>query len=167
MYNLVKILDKALSLCDKENIPYGEITSITVNKRLSKAWGRCIHRSGSTTYQIEVRKIIADSKTTPEKAIMEVVLHEIIHTCEGCWNHGELFKSYGSRFAKYGYNVGNAKTSVDSTEIDINTYVEKCKYAVRCPKCGFTIAKDRMCGIIKYPNFYTHTKCGETFVRFK
>lgn len=168
MYNLNGLLEKALYYCTLENIPFRKITHITVNNRLSKAWGRCLSKSGSGRYWIEVRGIIADDKITPEKSAMEIILHEVIHTCEGCWNHGALFKEYSKRLEKYGYyNVGGASTTIAAMNIDNEVYTEKCKYEVRCTKCGYAIGKNRMCNLIKYASSHTHNRCNAPFERVR
>ena len=167
MYDLNAMLNKGKSLLDKGGIPYGKIFGIKVNNRLSRRWGRCIRKTGSSGYWIELRKILADDTVTSEKGIMDVILHEMIHTCEGCWNHGTLFNEYGKRLEKYGYDTQGSTTSAEKLQLNMVAYTENMRYAVQCPVCKYTIYRDRMCDMIRYPEFYAHTKCGKSFVRIK
>ena len=168
-WNLDELFKKALEICDAEEIPYRKINSIKANNRLTKSWGRCLTRY-HTEFDIEVRgKILNKSLFPDERGIMEVILHEIIHTCPDCWNHGALFKEYGGRLEKYGYNVGSATTNPEKLGADSIAYSAAFRYMVKCPKCGYTIGKDKMCDLIKYPSIYSHTPCGNDshFVRIR
>lgn len=167
MYNLEKLLSKALDICDKENIPYRNITEIKVNNRLSKSWGRCLTKN-HTDFWIEIKGKICDEKVTPnENGLLEIILHEVIHTCEGCWNHGKLFKEYGGRLEKYGYNVGKSTTSAAALQLDNTAYKETFKYAIQCTGCGNIIYKDKMMDFVRFPHFYSCKKCGKTFTRIR
>ena len=168
MYNLHALLRKALEMCDKEGIPYRTISSIKMNGRLSRAWGRCKHKRGSDIFTIEICKTIADDTITPESGALAIILHEIIHTCEGCWNHGSLFKSYGDRFTKYGYtDIGNACTDAVALQMDVEKYELSKKYICKCERCGYTITQNKASHFITHMSSYTHTGCGGHFIRVK
>lgn len=168
MYNLRAMLNKALEICAKEGIPYGEITGIKVNDRITKALGRCTrHKQGGVvTFSIDIKRSITDDKITPETGIMSIICHEIIHTCEGCFNHGKLFNSYGERLKKYGYDTQGTSLSMEKFCVSKEAYLQTFKYQVRCKKCGNVWGKNRMDSLIKYPSIYS-CKCGGTLERIK
>lgn len=161
-WNINELFEKALEICEAESIPYRKINGISTNNRLTRALGRCI-TSNHREFKIEVRGKLLDKSLFPEeRTVMEVIIHEIIHTCPDCWNHGYQFKIYGKRVEKYGYIVGNSTTDMKEHGADVIAYQESCKYLVKCPKCGYTIGKDRMCDLIRYPHLSYHSPCGIT-----
>lgn len=165
MKNLKELLEKCLEMCRECDIPYRNITEIKLNNRLSKSWGRCCTRNHRDFY-IEIQGKFAQDKFSTENQVIEVICHEIIHTCEGCWNHGELFHNYGRRLTeKYGINVS---TTADAEQLTIDSIAWKnsFRYMVSCP-CGNSYGKDRMCDLIRYPQLYTCSKCGGKFTRIK
>lgn len=167
MYDIKSLLLKALVVCDTEGIPYRKITDISVNKRLSKAWGRCIKDAETGNFSIELREVVTDENITAEKGIMSIILHEVIHTCEGCWNHGIKFNSYGDRLLKYGYDTQNATKSMEKLGVDREKCVNSMRYVCRCKKCGILEGRQRMCKFINEPQNFTHKGCGGTFERIK
>lgn len=164
MKNLNELLQKALEMCDHCGIPYREITEIKTNNRLSSCWGRCLTKN-HRAFWIEINGKFARDEFSTDAGIIEVICHEIIHTCENCWNHGDLFMAYGRRLTEnYGIKV-SATDSAENRTIDAIAWKESKKYAVKC-NCR-TVYKDRLCDIIKYPSIYKCTACGGNFVRIK
>ena len=167
MHDINLLLKKALSICDKENIPYGNITGISINNRLSKALGRCMRKGNTDNYSIELRNIIADDTITPEHGALEIILHEIIHTCKGCWNHGDLFNSYGARLAKHGYGTQGSTKNMDSLNLNMDNYIKAAKYICKCEKCGHIEVRQRKCKFTDEPQNFIHKSCGGSFIRVK
>lgn len=165
MKDLNKLLDSALAMCDEVGIPYGTIRIITLNNRLSRAWGRCLSQDGGKTFWIEIQGKFAQDEFSTDKAVIAVIIHEIIHTCEGCWNHGSQFMAYGKRIAdRFGINVA-ATDSPENLIVDSIAWNQSKKYEVKC-KCR-SIYKDRMCDIIKFPHTYTCKLCHGSFKRVR
>lgn len=164
MKNLNELLQNALEMCDSVGIPYGKITEIKINNRLSKCWGRCLTKN-HREFWIEINGKFAKDEFSTNESIIAVICHEIIHTCENCWNHGEKFMAYGKLLtAAYGIKV-SATDSAENLTIDKIAWEKSMKYAVKC-NCR-TVYKDRMCDIIKYPKLYTCGKCKGFFERIK
>lgn len=164
MKNLNELLKQALEMCDKCGIPYGKITEIKINNRLSRSWGRCLTKNHKE-FWIEIQGRFAQDEYSTENAVIAVICHEIIHTCEGCWNHGYKFMQYGKLLTdNYGIKV-SATDSAGNLTIDSISWENDMRYAVKC-NCT-TIYRDRMCDLIKYPQIYTCKKCGGKFARIK
>ena len=125
----VKLINdnKTLGLCRKQTLGDKTLFSIYLNKKMLSA----------TRQEIE-----------------NTLLHELIHTIEGCFSHGYDFSKV-SRFVntQYGYNV-QVKTACRAFEKHINY-----KYEVVCTKCGSKHRYTRKTNLIKYPNLY-HCVCG-------
>ena len=164
MKNLNELLKEAMEKCAAVGIPYGNITEIKLNNRLSKCWGRCLTKDHKN-FWIEINGKYASDEFSTNDNIIEVICHEIIHTCEGCWNHGYKFMQYGKLLtAAYGIIV-QTTDSAENRTIDKIAWENSKKYAVKC-NCR-TIYKDRMCDIIRYPHIYECNKCKGKFERVK
>lgn len=127
----------AKSLLDSLNIPYVDCP-VSVNTRLTKTWGQCWHKRvfGVIEHRITLNPILLRD-TTEDDALMNTLLHEYLHTCPKCDNHGAVWKHYADLINnKYHYNI---KRCTSSEEKGLNTeeYV-KYKYEVSCPDCGHT-----------------------------
>lgn len=119
-------------ICEDLNIPIGCVKSIKENPRLSSTWGRC-RKATQHTYEIEIRsRLLADD--VPHKVLMNTMLHELIHTCKNCMNHGEVFKRYAKRLNDIGYDVQTYVTQAEHKAV----YDEPkpFKYMVVCEDCG-------------------------------
>lgn len=165
MKDLNKLLDSALAMCDEVGIPYGTIKEIKLNNRLSRAWGRCLTSDGRKTFWIEIQGKFAKDEFSTDKAVIAVIIHEIIHTCEGCWNHGSLFMEYGKRITdRFGIKVA-ATDSPENLTVDSIAWNQSKRYAVKC-SCH-TIYKDRMCDLIRFPHIYKCKRCHGNFERVR
>jgi len=140
-------------------IPVGNVTGLTINNRTSKRLGRCSRRDNNFTIEVSA-KILHD-----KNEVLNTIYHELIHTCPSCFNHGDKWQSYG-QLAEVKLNLAKPITrctSVDRTE----EYVSQFKYVLKCECCGVEILKDRMCGVVKNPELYTHSKCGGKLIRVR
>lgn len=97
-----KIIMSAEQKLDDMGIKYGNIVLWEINVRARKRYGQCkLIRSGC--YSIDISEAIFDAD---DNVIEEVILHELIHSCKGCMNHGVLWKQYVHMInEKYGYNI--------------------------------------------------------------
>lgn len=153
-------------------IPVGNVTELTVNNRTSSRLGRCTKRVerldfvdgkivAQETFSIEISgKILHDVKE-----VENTLYHELIHTCPSCLNHGDRWQRYGE-IAEAKLNLSSPITrckAVDKTE----EYISQFKYLLKCECCGALVPKDRMCGVVKNPELYTHRNCGGKFVRVR
>lgn len=76
--------------------------AVTVNTRAKRRLGCCIYRDGM--FYIEVaQRLLADDR---QELLEETLVHELLHTCYGCQNHGKRWKSYAEKvYAALGYHV--------------------------------------------------------------
>ena len=82
-------------------VPADICEQVEINSRPKKRYGCCRLKNG--VYHIEVSEFILGCD--PEK-IRGVLAHEILHTCKGCYNHGNMWKRYASMMnSAYGYNI--------------------------------------------------------------
>lgn len=148
----------------------GDIKRIVTNNRTKNRWGQCrrtLNRStGKVEYEIEIGEWMTDEKF-PETLIRNTIAHEILHSCEGCMNHGAKWHGYAMTMNnKYGYDI---QTYATKEEMAMRNEVEpiKYKYTFKCEKCGEIIGQHRACKFTKHPEKYQHTGCGGKFVKIK
>ena len=128
----------------------------------ANTWGYCRHR-GSMNYI----SISEDLMHVSEHSLMTTLLHEVLHACKGCHNHGYLWKNYADKVNRtYGYNIKRT-TSMEEKGIDAENRHIEYKYAVRCESCKRLVVRTKMCNIIKYPDNYRCGVCNGKFVREK
>lgn len=156
MKDLYKLVCDAVDECEDVGIEVGIISSIVINSRAQRRWGRC-HKLGDSTYEIEISSKLLNDEVD-YYATKNTVVHEVLHTCDGCMNHGPLWKSYAERMNKaYGYNI---KRTTSSEEKGIKrTY----KHTVICDNCGQVYHANRMTQAFKAIKNYPYTsqcKCG-------
>ena len=123
------------------------ITRITVNNRLSRALGRCTMSwdawNRKYSYKIEMNPcMLADD--LEDKVPKNTIMHELIHTCKDCMNHGSEFQHRASIVnRKLGYNV---HTQTDSRILEAAGVVVKKtpdRYGIVCNKCGRVVQKKK------------------------
>ena len=86
-----RLLEKCKEILQKEKIPVCEkIKALKINDRIRSRFGSCRKvQSGqrdTEEYLIEVSGRLMESE---DKTIETVLLHELLHTCYGCMNHGK------------------------------------------------------------------------------
>lgn len=136
------------------------IIDVTVNKRAKKRLGCCrqIKDNGKVKkYVIEISHIVT---ACDEKALKTIIVHELLHTCPGCFNHGKKWKQYSQMAANLmGIQI---KRTADYLQLGISIpeKKEETKYFLRCSACGQLYERKRMCPLIKHPERYRCGKCG-------
>ena len=90
-----------------------------------------------------------------EKLIKETIIHELIHTLKGCFNHGYNFIRYAN-FIKYktGYNI-----VVKNSDPQFGQKIQK-KYKITCLDCGKVFYRHRLSVYLKH-GFCKHVCGGE------
>ena len=159
-------LSACLKTCRKElrrlHIPVRRAV-ISENKRLKTTWGRCGHSDRKRVFAIEINSVLLD-ENNPESALKETVIHELLHTCPGCMNHGEVWQRYAARVnAAYGYHI-KTTSSEEEKGISENRMHAGKTYQLRCECRGATIYRSSRCKVVRNPSAYACGKCGGKFV---
>ncbi len=158
--DLDKLLADLHAQLRKMGVPVSPKTQpgVRVNSRAKRRLGCCWCQQG--VYTIEV----AERLLTDPELLRETLLHELLHTCPGCRDHGKLWKQYADYVNK---NLG--------TDIQRTVKVEgeseplrrdEVKYILRCRDCGQEIKRMRMCKVVKSPWRY-RCLCGGKLERIK
>lgn len=151
---------KELRNCD---IPiYSGLIIIKANHRAKSRFGCCRKMNkgiGRHYFEIEISARLAEVE---DQKIKEVIAHELLHTCRGCQNHGQQWKSHAQRAnQKLGYNI-TTTTRYEYFDLSKPKMSEINKYKIVCQNCGTTTYRKRQCKLVKYPQNYRCIKCGGT-----
>lgn len=137
MKDLQYYFQLALNEMDVLDIPYNHIEECTINTRAKHRYGQCRRRNGK--YYINISERLLEDYV-PTKSLMTVLCHEILHTIDGCMNHGKLWKEYADLVNDcYAYNI--TTTSSDKKyglkpQENVKRKRMDYKYRVECCNCG-------------------------------
>ena len=96
MKNLLAYVESVREMLNEVDIPYDGTAYVVVNNRLRRPWGVCKRMTkpnGKMGFIIEINKCLVDERNS-DKGLIETLLHEYIHTCKDCFDHGETWKYY-------------------------------------------------------------------------
>ena len=134
MKDLNKLYKEALADVINAGIKPGNILSVNVDFKDMSAWGSCNYDSENDGYHIKISdRTLADN--LEDKAAMDTIAHEILHTCDSCMNHGKVWKSYTDAMnliykGKYHITVKETRQH-KGIEFDERRY----KYVIQCKHC--------------------------------
>lgn len=163
MHNLQKELRWAEKVLKSLNIPFIHPIEVTVNTRAKSRYGQC--RKSADGYHINISEVLMRD-SSDIRALDATLLHELIHTCPGCMNHGELWKTYGYRvYEKTGLEIERTSDYEKLYGIRLEKpkeQVESYKYGVYCPKCGHKWFYKRRSKAVLHPELYRCPDCKVT-----
>lgn len=104
-------------------------------------------------YAIEVSASLLDR---PEQ-LRETLLHELLHTCPGCQNHGAAWKAWAAKAGEaFGVSIRRLAPAEEGRPPKRR---EPIKYVLECRSCGAKIARSRLSKAVLHPERY-RCKCG-------
>lgn len=161
MEKLEAALETCRRQCDALRIPYGKVNAIYPSTKVNRRWGMCYYRPYGS--DIEISKVLLDSKVE-EIHLLDTVMHELLHTCPGCQNHGAQWKRYATMVnTAYGYHV---KRGSSYAEMGLTDPEEKtAKYRFKCQSCGAVITRQRASAFTRNPDGYRCGACRGKLVR--
>lgn len=142
---------------DDLKIAYASDITFDINYRAKTRLGQCKRKGDS--YIVEIASSLLDEQT-PESLLIETLMHEILHTCDGCMKHTGKWKQYADKVnAAYGYNITR---TAGREELPENISADlKPKYRVVCKSCGAVYERFKQSAVIKHPERYRCGKCGK------
>lgn len=154
MKNLNVLFEQAMYIVESCGIETGDIANVTINTRAKTRWGQCRKMGGRYYINISSR-ILADEVDT--HATMETIIHEILHTCYGCMNHGKNWKRLANIITR---ETGLQITTTSSAERFGLEEEVRNNYIFVCEKCGQVIRRNRKSKFVKNYRLYRCGKCG-------
>lgn len=159
-------LDELASIDLLDNV--GEIDEWYVDKRATRRLGVCKHRRCMEYIYHSIGISSWLLKDFDDKTIKNTIMHELLHTFEGCDNHGYKWQKYADIVnTKLGYNIkrlSSLETICENNDIDYNKYENvHYKYKGTCKKCGYVWRQNRLSAhtLMSYKlGRMTHRTCG-------
>lgn len=157
-------LFQAVKECEEElraiGIPVGHVAEVRVNTRARKRWGQC--RQEADGFHISISDRLLGEET--REGLRDTILHELLHTCPLCGNHGAMWKHY----AEYVNSRLHANVKrINSNEEKGLPPEEEARVLHRyhCAVCGQVVTKQRECKFTKNYSLYRCGVCGGRFVK--
>ena len=161
MRNLQEYANRCMKQLDAVDIKYGNVLAFEINTRAKNRWGQCERVSSILNcFTININCMLLDEKNS-EQALIDTLMHELLHTCKGCFNHKNEWKRLAEKVNKiYNYNIKRTYSLVDyGIEIETEDIAEP-KYKIQCTGCGRVYTRQRKSKVIVHPENYRCCNCG-------
>ena len=162
MKDYMAMFNEAMDIVESLGIETGNIIDVKLNYRAKNRFGQCRRNNVFNTYELNFNHLIFADEANDD-AIMNVLIHEILHTCEGGMTHkGEWKRLANVVREKTGYNVTRCNSYSD---FGIDTPIRKKahNYVFVCEDCGGKIVMERASKFVKNYKHYRCGKCGGDF----
>lgn len=163
MKNLKELYNQCIQELTDIGIEYGNVSEIVVNKRAKRRWGLC-KKLPNKSFRIEIScQLLQDSVS--DDACKNTIIHELLHTCEGCQNHGYKWKEKAN-IVNSNYPQYNIKRTTSEQEKGIDEKDDKKRYPYqfKCEGCGKISKRMKMSKFVKYYKNYRCRACGGKFI---
>lgn len=151
----------------KAGIPVSDsINPLIKISRAKRKWGSCKLLLNKSSYKFEISiSEICFKEPDYIRFISNTMAHELIHTVNKCFNHGEYFKIYSNLAIKAGYTITTtSKSSVVKSEKD---KYNEAKHILKCTKCGEMYYRFRFPKRKGYINRIRCGVCGGSLIKIK
>lgn len=162
MKNLENYIPEVTTILQDCGIPYGNVVSVEPNSRFRARWGDCTYNRITGEFRIRISTYLLEDDI-PDRALLDTLLHEYLHTCPECQNHGAVWKRYAAKInARYGYAIKriNSEKEKEVPEGRIQHRHMERKYQLQCCGCGKIIRYARRTGTYMSPGRYRCATCG-------
>lgn len=132
MKDIWKLYDICVNQLDSIGIVYSIVDNIVVNRRAKAMWGRCTDIGNR--YKIEISVSLLEDNVD-DMATLNTLMHELLHTCDGCMNHGAKWKEYANMVNNtYGYSI---KRCTSAKEKGLKEREHDYHFIVHCNQCNY------------------------------
>ena len=147
MRDLQELFERAKDYLDVIEVPYSkDIEWIKANSRYTRRYGNCAwhydNKKGRRVFQIQIASFLLSEEITDDKVVLSTIIHELIHTCEGCQNHGAKFHYWGDLVTDcYGIEITTYVSDERAAKVREAGVAPKRKsvsynWAFNCENCG-------------------------------
>lgn len=140
-------------------IPVRSVSSWRVSTRCRQQWGHC-KAVGFGAFEITISaKLLQDD--VDDQFAKDTIAHELLHTVDGCMNHGKKWKTLANRVNTCcpGYCIKSRTAAIEKG------IAVEYRYLMRCCGCNATIGRHRKSPFVDHPEHYKCSKCGGKFER--
>lgn len=153
MLNANELLQEAIEQVKSIGIVPGKINAKVELNTTAKRFGRCskvIHKDYD--YEIQINKKLL---SVDKSKLMSTLVHEVLHSCKGCMNHGSVWKNYAAMMNfQFGYDISRT-SSYEAIGIERPV----AKYTIECQGCGNKFHRQNKSKLITHTSQYK-CKCG-------
>lgn len=125
-------------------------------------WMKIKRYSDSSSFGLRVSRLF-ENHTNEEDGmhrLKESLIHELVHTLPGAFNHGIYFKEYGRMFHSYYPDYTVERVSRGGSSYTPPVRKRNYKYKITCNTCGAVSRYQRLCNTVKYcSNKYSICYC--------
>ena len=167
MKDLDKLYMEVLEDVMNSGVTPGSITGVSVDRRARKRAGVCIRHNRIGTYEIKISAfVLADD--VAEQNVKNVIAHEIIHTVEGCMNHGYEWKKQAAVVMGYKpeYSIKRVEEA-SSVGLTPEKRLESARYVYKCTGCGIIVTRNRASRFTDQTWRYRCGACGGKFTAIR
>lgn len=169
MKNVNEIAQRCMAILDDCEINYTKPRMVGTSARYSRSLGKCYRKYDDEMDELYFEIKISDhilADDIPMREVENTMLHELIHTCRGAFNHGaEFVRLAGIVNRKYGYHISRTSKYSDFG-LDHTKILEQKRYEVECVACNGIYKYSRMGKVLKNLDRY-RCGCGGKLVRTK
>lgn len=98
------MINECIDICKAVNIPISK-SIIFGNSRGERTHGYCKLKTDPRTHGV-VYLVNISSYLVNDEEKKNTIIHELLHTCDGCFNHGTLWQHYGNIIKRnYGIEI--------------------------------------------------------------
>lgn len=97
-----------------------------------------------------------------EKGLKNTIIHELLHTCDGCFNHGEEWKKQAQKVNReYGYQIQRVSTAEEKGIVYDTREIKpkQINHIVHCCNCGKIYTRNKNSKLITHTHLYRCGKC--------
>lgn len=164
---LRKLSEEAKSEVLKLNIPIGKTITFKVGNLL-RAFGNCTLKRNIAKgdyFIISIASTLLQAGSDTD--VKDTIIHELIHTVDGCMNHGYLWKSYADKvnraYTQYHISRTGMVDSLENSSAFKSSMVATAKYVLKC-ECGKEVVYGRKGKIVdlvarNYPSYMGGITC--------
>lgn len=125
-------------------------------------WMKITRYSNSSSFGLRVSRLF-ENHTNDEDGmhkLKESLIHELVHTLPGAFNHGIYFKEYGRMFHNYYPDFVIERVSRGGSSYTPPVRKRNYKYKITCNTCGAVSRYQRLCDTVRYcSNKYSICYC--------
>lgn len=125
-------------------------------------WMKITRYSDSSSFGLRVSRLF-ENHTNDEDGmhrLKESLIHELVHTLPGAFNHGTYFKEYGRMFHSYYPDYTVERVSRGGSSYTPPVRKRNYKYKITCNTCGAVSRYQRLCDTVRYcSNKYSICYC--------
>ena len=162
MKDLSKLFSESMNEVIRAGIKPGNIDTVTINTRAKSRFGQCKYNRNTGNYSININAALLEESVT-DVSTKTTIIHEILHTCRGCMNHGAQWQNLADVMnRRYGYNI---KTTSSFAEKGVEApKPRQNRYEVSCVSCDMKVYYKRAAHVVDNPSLFRCGRCGGKLV---